>query len=96
VVVREFFAAISRHDWPEVWRLGAKNLGRGPYASYDGMISGYQGTIRDVVITLKATGESISGQFLAYETAGVVKTYQFSYLVHGRAIATGYQRRVKI
>ena len=95
-VVKEFFAAISKHDWPEVWELGGKNLGRGPYASYSGMIAGYQGTIRDVLITLKATGKSVSGQFLAYESSGAVRTYEFSYLVHDNTIESGNLYTVKI
>jgi hypothetical protein len=79
-VVSEFFAAISRHDWPEVWRLGGKNLGYGPYASYSGMVSGYRGTIRDTLISIRTAGQTVSGQFRAYEAGGSVRTYEFTYI----------------
>ncbi len=90
-VTRAFFAAISRHDWQDVWQLGGRNLGEGPYATYSGMISGYRFTARDVVTSLGASGESVSGRFLAYETTGPVQAYSFSYIVHDGVIASGHQ-----
>ena len=85
-VVRKFLAAISSHNWPEVWTLGGKNIGRGPYASYTGMVAGYRGTIRDVPTTLRASGRTVSGRFLAYQTDGEVVTYAFTYVVQGGTI----------
>jgi Restriction endonuclease len=84
-VVRDFFTAISRHNWQKVWQLAGRNLGYGPYASYSGMISGYRLTERDVVTTLKTGGDTVSGRFLAYETTGAVQAYEFSYAVHDGA-----------
>jgi HJR/Mrr/RecB family endonuclease len=91
LVVREFFAAINRHDWQEVWQLGGKNLGKGPHASYDGMIYGYRFTAKDVVTSLSFSGNAVSGRILAYETNGLVQTYSFTYLVHGTVITSGRQ-----
>jgi hypothetical protein len=90
VVVREFFAAINRHRWREVWQLGGRNLGYGPYASYRGMISGYRLTARDVLLALNARGDSVSGRFLAYETTGAIQHYRFRYIVRGGTIVTGH------
>lgn len=69
-VARAFFAAIGRHDWQDVWRLGGKNLGEGPYAIFSGMISGYRLAERDAVTSLSASGDSVSGRFLAYGDHG--------------------------
>jgi hypothetical protein len=90
-VVRAFYAAISGHDWPRVWRLGGRNLGYGPYATYRGMIAGYAGTVRDEVTDLRARGNQVSGHFRAYHSDGQVRTYRFSYLVRGGVIASGAQ-----
>lgn len=91
-VIREFFGAISHHDWQQVWRLGGKNLGRGQYASYDGMISGYRDTIRDVLTEVHVTGSTVTGGFLAYQTGGVIRPYQFTYVVRGGVIVSGRQQ----
>lgn len=90
-VVREYFAAISEHDWPQVWQLGGKDLGSGPYASYTGMVSGYRLCQRDVVTVVHASGPSVTGQFLAYETTGAVQTYDFSLTVQAGTITAGHQ-----
>lgn len=92
VVAKEFFAAISSHDWLRVWTLGGKNIGRGPYATYPGMVSGYRGTIRDVLMNLKAQGQTVSGEFLAYETGERVSTYDFVFVVRNGVIVSARQR----
>jgi restriction endonuclease len=74
-VVRAFYAAISRHDWPQVWRLGGRNLGYGPYASYQGMVAGYAGTVRDELTDLRTRGSVVSGRFRAYHADGQVRAY---------------------
>ena len=91
-VAHRFLTAISDHDWPEVWQLGGKNTGRGPYASYSGMVSGYRDTIRDVPLTMTATGDTVSGRFLAYETGNRVQTYTFTYAIHDGAIVSASQQ----
>jgi hypothetical protein len=88
-VVREYYAAISRHDWPSVWRLGGRNLGRGSYATYSGMAAGYKGTIRDTLTTLHTSGNTVSGRFLAYQTGGVTVPYRFTFMVHNGVIISG-------
>jgi hypothetical protein len=94
-VIRDFYAAISRHDWKAVWQLGGDNLARESgreYGSYRGMISGYQGTVRDVLTTLHVSGATVTGQFLAYQASGLVRTYHFTYVIRDGAIVSGYQR----
>jgi HJR/Mrr/RecB family endonuclease len=94
-VVKAFLAAISKHDWPEVWKLGGKYIGQGPYTSYSGMISGYEGTIRDVPVMLKTVGQTVSGQFLAYESDGEVRTYAATYVVRSGVIIHADQHEVR-
>ena len=87
-MARQYFSAISDHDWPEVWQLGGKNVGRGPYATYKGMVSGYSATIRDVPATIAVAGDTVSGRFLAYETSNRVQTYTFTYVIRDGAIVS--------
>lgn len=91
-VARKFFTAVTEHDWPEVWRLEGKNAGRGPYATYKGMVSGYRDTNRDVPLTMTVTGDTVSGRFLAYETGNRVQTYAFTYVVRNGAIISASQQ----
>jgi hypothetical protein len=93
-VVRAFYAAISRHDWPQVWRLGGRNLGYGPYATYRGMIAGYAGTIRDQLTDLRVRGSAVTGHFLAYHVGGQVRAYRFGYVVRDGAIVSGFQQDI--
>jgi hypothetical protein len=88
-VVRDYYAAISRHDWPSVWRLGGRNLGWGPYATYNGMVAGYKDTIRDVLTALHVSGDTVTGRFLAYQTGNVTRPYQFTFLVRNGVIVSG-------
>lgn len=90
-VVREFYAAISRHDWQQVWQLGGRNLGYGHYSSYQGMVSGYARTARDVVTVLHVNGDAVTGQFRAYQADGGIRDYRFGYTVRGGAIVSGRQ-----
>lgn len=91
-VVREYVTAINRHDWQQVWDLGGKNLGRGPYATYAGMVSGYQGTIRDALTETHVSGNTVTGQFLAHQAGNVLQPYRFEYTVRSGVIVSGYQR----
>jgi hypothetical protein len=93
-VARKFFTAVSDRDWPEVWQLSGKNTGRGPYATYNGMVSGYRDTIRDVPVTMTVTGDTVSGRFLAYETGNRVQTYTFAYIIRNGAIVSASQQVV--
>jgi hypothetical protein len=91
-VARKFFTAISDHDWPEVWQLEGKYTARGPYATYQGMVSGYRDTIRDVPLTMAVTGDTVSGRFLAYETGNRVQTYTFTYVIRNGVIVSASQQ----
>ncbi len=84
-VVRAYLAAVNRRDWPEVWRLGGKNLGQ----SYRQMVAGYRLTSRVVITSLTASGDAVYVRVLAYETTGAVQTYALSYVVTDGIIVTG-------
>ena len=87
-VIKEFFAAINRHDWPTVWRLWYHpEPGYGP--SYHKMISGYRLTARDVVTSIKASGDTVAARVLAYETTGAIQSWDFHYKVHHGKITWG-------
>jgi restriction system protein len=87
-VIRANFAAISRHDWHTVWDLWYHPAGDSQ--GYRKMVfSGYRLTARDVVVRLKASGDSVSARVLAYETTGVIQTYDFSFRVHDGKIMWG-------
>jgi hypothetical protein len=77
-----------------VWRLGGRNLGYGPYATYPGMVTGYARTVRDSLTALHVTGDTVSGSFRAYQSDGTVRSYQFSYVVRGGAIVAGHQQEL--
>jgi hypothetical protein len=83
-VVKELFTAINNRDWPTVWRLWYRpDPGYGP--GYHKMISGYRLTARDVVTSLRATGDTVTANVLAYETTGTVENFNFQYKVeHGK------------
>lgn len=88
-VVREYYDAISGHNWRRVWELGGKNLGHGPYASFSGMITGYRQTEHDTLRALAVTGDTVTGWFLAYQTTGI-QAYSFRYIVRDGTITGGY------
>ncbi len=94
-VAMAYFAAISKHDWPEVWELGGKNLGQGLYTTYAGMVACYHGTVKDIPVALHAKGQTVSGQFLAYESDGEIRTYSFSYLVRAGVIVGAAQSELR-
>ena len=94
-VALAYLAAISRHDWPEVWRLGGDNVGHGQYATYAGMVAGYAGTVKDVPLPLKVAGRTVSGHFLAYESDGEIRTYAFTYVIRNGVIVHATADEVK-
>lgn len=55
------------------------------------MISGYQGTIRDVLTEIHVSGNTVTGRFLAYQAGDVIQPYRFKYTVRGAVIISGYQ-----
>jgi serine/threonine protein kinase len=95
-VVQAFFAAIDKHDWQQVWLLGGKNLNRHPpYNTLSGMISGYRCTVNDQITTLSASGQTVSGRFIAHEAHDGInaeQTYDFRYSVSNDVIESGGQQ----
>lgn len=59
------------------------------------MVSGYKGTIRDVPVVLKTAGQTVSGQFLAYESDGEIRTYAAMYVVRGGVIIHAHAHEVR-
>jgi hypothetical protein len=96
--VRAFFAAINKRDWQQVWLLGGKNLNRRPpYNTLTGMISGYRCTVNDQIKELSASGQTVSGRFvahLAHDGVATQQTYEFRYSVADDAINSGGQELV--
>jgi hypothetical protein len=87
-VIAANFAAINRRDWPTLWKLWHHpSPGYGP--GYHKMITGYRRTARDVVTSLKASGDTVHARVLAYETTGAVQTYSFSFTVQDGKITRG-------
>jgi HJR/Mrr/RecB family endonuclease len=86
-VIMANFAAISRHDWHTVWDLWYHPAADA--RDYQKMISGYRLTARDVVVSMKTSGDSVSARVLAYETTGAVQTYHFTFTVHAGQITAG-------
>jgi hypothetical protein len=88
-VVQDYYEAINRRDWPLVWRLGGRNVGTGSSATYAGMVAGYQSTIRDTLTEVRAVGNAVTGRFLAHQAGGIVRTYQFNFVVRNGVIVSG-------
>jgi restriction system protein len=87
-VVMEAFTAINHHDWRTLRNLWSHSDSSHD-STYRKMIAGYRLTERDVVMSLKASGDAVSARVLAYETTGAVQTYDFSYRVHAGKITWG-------
>ena len=85
--VEAFIAAINHHNWPRVWRLGGKNLGK-PYRT---MVAGFRLTEHDVVMRIVSHGDVVNVRILAYETTGPVQTIALSYTVRRGIITQGTQ-----
>jgi hypothetical protein len=91
--VKAFIAAINKHDWPRVWQLGGKNLGK-PYGS---LVAGFRHTSHDVLTSIASHGDMVNAHILAYETTGAVQSIALSYTVragiitHGQATVLGTQ-----
>jgi restriction system protein len=90
-VVNELFAAINRRDWPTVWQLSyhpTPNV----RPDYRSMAAGYQLDKRDVVTSMKAAGDLVTAHVFAYETTGVVQSWNFYYKVRHGKITWGHSR----
>jgi serine/threonine-protein kinase len=80
--VRAYYAAINNHRYARAWRLGGRNTGQ----TYHAFVSGFAGTAHDSVTIQSVSGDVVTGQLVAQQTNGTVKTYQGSYTVEGGVI----------
>ena len=80
--VRAYYAAINSHRYARAWRLGGRNTGQ----TYHAFVSGFAGTAHDSVTIQSVSGDVVTGQLVAQQTNGTVKTYQGSYTVEGGVI----------
>ena len=80
--VRAYYSAINHHRYARAWRLGGRNTGE----TYHAYISGFAGTAHDTVTIQSVSGDVVTGQLVAQQTNGTVKTYQGSYTVEGGVI----------
>ncbi len=89
-VVEAYFAAINKRDWQTVCKLGAgkKHPQRCSTAALNRIAAGFRQTKRDVVTSIKTSGDTVSVRVRAYETTGV-HVYDFSYVVHHGVITEG-------
>src|SRR5689334_20752128 len=64
------------------------------YNTPSGMAEGYRCTVNDEIKTISASGQIVSGRFVAHEARNGVRTeqtFRFSYLVSGNEIKSGRQ-----
>jgi serine/threonine-protein kinase len=80
--VRAYYSAINHHRYARAWRLGGRNTGE----TYHAYISGFAGTAHDTVTIQSVSGDVVTGQLVAQQANGTVKTYQGSYTVEGGVI----------
>jgi hypothetical protein len=85
VVVADFFAAVNRRNWHQVWQLGGSHLS----PSYRAMVAGYAGTVRDEVQSEMVSGDRVTVRLLAYQAGGVTRQYRISYQVRNGIITQG-------
>jgi len=80
--VLAYYAAINHHHYARAWRLGGRNTGE----TYHAYVSGFAGTAHDAVTIQSVSGDVVTGQLVAQQADGTVKTYQGSYTVEGGVI----------
>jgi Protein kinase domain len=83
-VVRRYYAAISRRDYGRAWKLGGDNT----RTSYPDFVAGYRGTQRDAVTILTWTGDQVTASIVAFQTDGLVKRFEGSYVVQNGVITS--------
>ena len=84
-VVLDYFAAVNARHWHQVWDLGGSNLS----PSYHAMITGYAGTVRDEIQSVRVRGDRVTVRLLAYQSGGIVRAYRISYRVREGVITAG-------
>jgi Protein kinase domain len=84
-VVLDYFAAVNARHWHQVWDLGGSNLS----PSYHAMITGYAGTVRDEIQSVRVRGDRVTVWLLAFQSGGIVREYRISYRVRDGVITAG-------
>jgi hypothetical protein len=84
MVVKRYYAAVSRRAYERAWKLGGDNT----KTSYTQFVAGYGGTRRDVVTILTWTGNQVTAKIAAFQANGAVKEYQGTYLVRSGVITS--------
>ena len=76
LIVREYFAAINRHQYRVAWHLDS-----GSGQSLAAFEAGYADTKRDKVTILSVRGDVVRARLTALQTDGTVKKFQGTYTV---------------
>jgi hypothetical protein len=84
MVVRRYYAAISRREYARAWKLGGDNT----KTSYPQFVAGYSQTRRDVVTILKSASDQVAASIVAVQTDGSVKKFEGTYLVRSGVITS--------
>jgi hypothetical protein len=84
MVVRRYYAAISRRDYARAWQLGGDNT----KTSYPQFVAGYSRTRRDVVTNLKSSSDQVAASIVAVQTDGSVKRFEGTYVVTNGVITS--------
>ena len=75
--VAAYFAAISRRDYQQAWRLGGRNSG----PAYSQFVAGLAVTASDTITDVSVSGGSVSAFLTARHTDGSVRIFRGSYTV---------------
>jgi hypothetical protein len=91
-VVRAFYGAINKRDWPNVWRLGGNSAAGVDSIAYKEMMSGFRCTVHDQITRITSNRGITLVRIKAQESNGAVNTvqnYRFSYVVEDGLIRKG-------
>ena len=85
MVVKRYYAAISRHAYLRAWQLGGDHT----TSSFSSFKAGFSNTARDVVVITGWTGDTVTADFKAVHTDGTVLSYMGTYVV-GNGVITSF------
>lgn len=91
-VIQAFYAAINKHDWPDMWRLAGNSPASIGSIAYNKVISGFRCTVHDQITGISSNRGVIFVRVRAQESDGIVSTvqnYRFSYVVRDGLISKG-------
>ena len=89
-VVKEYIAAINRHDYAEAWAVNDKNTGM-PYTKF---VRGFATTAYDHLNILSVSGNVVTARLVAHQTDCTVRVYQGKYTAENGIIAHFNVRQV--